>query len=61
MPRSERDGRVRILTIGHSNHPIEQFIALAQGAGVSAIADVRSFPVSRYAPQFNKRCAGEIA
>jgi uncharacterized protein (DUF488 family) len=44
----------RILTIGHSNHPIERFIALVEGAGVSALADVRSFPVSRYAPQFNK-------
>ena len=44
----------RILTIGHSNHPIERFLALVQGADVSAIADVRSFPVSRYAPQFNK-------
>jgi uncharacterized protein (DUF488 family) len=47
-------GEPRILTIGHSNHPIERFLALVQGAGVSAIADVRSFPVSRYAPQFNK-------
>ncbi len=44
----------RILTIGHSNHPIERFLALVQGAGVGAIADVRSFPTSRYAPQFNK-------
>jgi uncharacterized protein (DUF488 family) len=44
----------RILTIGHSKHPIERFLALMQGAGVSALADVRSFPVSRYAPQFNK-------
>jgi uncharacterized protein (DUF488 family) len=44
----------RILTIGHSNHPIERFLALLQGAGVSALADVRSFPSSRYAPQFNK-------
>jgi uncharacterized protein (DUF488 family) len=44
----------RILTIGHSNHPIERFLALVQGASVRAIADVRSFPVSRYAPQFNK-------
>lgn len=43
-----------ILTIGHSNHSIERFIALVQEAGVSAVADVRSFPVSRYAPQFNK-------
>jgi uncharacterized protein (DUF488 family) len=44
----------RILTIGHSNHPIERFLALVQGAGVRALADVRSFPSSRYAPQFNK-------
>jgi uncharacterized protein (DUF488 family) len=44
----------QILTIGHSNHPIERFLALVQGAGVSALADVRSFPSSRYAPQFNK-------
>jgi uncharacterized protein (DUF488 family) len=43
-----------ILTIGHSNHPIERFLALLQGAGVSALADVRSFPSSRHAPQFNK-------
>jgi hypothetical protein len=35
----------RILTIGHSNHPIERFIALVEGAGASAVADVRSFPV----------------
>jgi uncharacterized protein (DUF488 family) len=42
-----------ILTIGHSNHPIEQFLALLQGAGVTAVADVRSAPHSRYVPQFN--------
>ncbi len=47
-------GESRILTIGHSNHSIERFLELVQGVGVSAIADVRSFPVSRYAPQFNK-------
>ena len=44
----------RILTIGHSNHPIERFVALVEGAGVSALADVRSFPSSRYAPHFNQ-------
>jgi uncharacterized protein (DUF488 family) len=44
----------RLLTIGHSNHPIERFLALVQGAGIEAIADVRSFPTSRHAPQFNK-------
>ncbi|HLL29203.1 MAG TPA: DUF488 domain-containing protein [Xanthobacteraceae bacterium] len=44
----------QILTIGHSNYPIERFLELLQGAGVRALADVRSFPVSRYAPQFNR-------
>ncbi len=42
-----------VLTIGHSNHPIEQFLELLRGAGVTAIADVRSAPHSRYVPQFN--------
>ncbi len=44
----------RLLSIGHSNHPIERFIKLLQGAGVTLLADVRSYPISRYAPQFNR-------
>ena len=44
----------RILTIGHSNHPLERFIALVEGANVSTIADVRSKPVSRFVPHFNR-------
>jgi uncharacterized protein (DUF488 family) len=43
-----------ILTIGHSNHPLDRFIALIEGAGVTAIADVRSKPVSRFVPHFNR-------
>jgi uncharacterized protein (DUF488 family) len=42
-----------VLTIGHSNHPIERFVALLLGAGVTAVADVRSAPYSRFVPQFN--------
>jgi len=42
-----------VLTIGHSNHPIEHFLTLLRGAGVTAIADVRSAPHSRHVPQFN--------
>jgi hypothetical protein len=30
----------RILTIGHSNHPIERFLALVQEADVGAIAEL---------------------
>jgi uncharacterized protein (DUF488 family) len=43
-----------ILTIGHSNHTWNRFAALLRGAGVTAIADVRSSPYSRHAPQFSR-------
>jgi uncharacterized protein (DUF488 family) len=41
-------------TIGHSSHTQERFIALLRGAGVTAIADVRTAPYSRRHPQFNR-------
>ena len=43
-----------LLTLGHSTHPIERFIALLNGAGATAVADVRSSPYSRYSPQYSK-------
>lgn len=43
-----------LLTIGHSNHPIERFTALLARHGVTALGDVRSFPSSRFNPQFNR-------
>ncbi len=51
-----------ILTIGHSNHPLARFIALLEDAQVTAVADVRSAPVSRFVPHFNKdRLAASLA
>ena len=41
-----------ILTVGHSTHEIERFLALLSGAGVEVVADVRRFPGSRRHPQF---------
>lgn len=43
-----------LYTIGHSNHTIENFIALLKRYGVTCIADVRSAPYSRHSPQFNR-------
>lgn len=43
-----------ILTIGHSTHSLEAFVALLQKHGVTALADVRSAPYSRFNPQFNR-------
>jgi uncharacterized protein (DUF488 family) len=44
----------RILTIGHSRHSLERFVALLEEAGATAVADIRSAPVSRFSPHFNK-------
>ena len=41
-------------TIGHSNHPLEAFLALLGRHQVEVVADVRSSPYSGYASQFNR-------
>ncbi|MEX0735160.1 MAG: DUF488 domain-containing protein [Steroidobacteraceae bacterium] len=43
-----------IYTIGHSSHPIDQFIGLLRRHGIEAVADVRSNPSSRRFPQYNR-------
>jgi len=41
-------------TIGHSNHGSTAFVDLLRRHAIDAIADVRSSPYSRVAPQFNR-------
>jgi uncharacterized protein (DUF488 family) len=43
-----------IFTIGHSTHEIDRFLSLIGQHGISAVADVRSTPASRFNPQFNR-------
>lgn len=43
-----------IFTIGHSNHPIHRFLDLLNRHGITALADVRSTPYSRFNPQFRR-------
>jgi uncharacterized protein (DUF488 family) len=43
----------RLWTVGHSTHPIDEFIALLHRQGITRVADVRRFPGSRKHPQFN--------
>ena len=42
-----------MLTVGHSTRPIEVFIELLAGHGVTLLVDVRTLPGSRHNPQFN--------
>jgi hypothetical protein len=41
-------------TIGHSTHPIGEFIALLAASEIGLVADVRTVPRSRTNPQFNR-------
>ncbi len=43
-----------VLTIGHSNHPLERFLALLARHEVEALVDIRRFPGSRKHPHFHR-------
>ncbi len=43
-----------IFTVGHSNVSSDVFIGLLQQHGITAVADVRSHPYSRYLPHFSR-------
>jgi uncharacterized protein (DUF488 family) len=47
-------------TLGHSNHPSAHFLALLARHGVEVVADVRSRPYSRFAPQYRKQTLAGI-
>lgn len=43
-----------IYTIGHSTHPLDEFVDILKSHGVESLIDVRTIPRSRTNPQFNK-------
>ena len=45
---------ITIYTIGHSTHPIEEFIAILKHYKISELVDIRTIPKSRHNPQFNE-------
>ncbi len=44
---------VVVLTIGHSTHPLDDFLHILLANGVTRLIDVRTIPRSRHNPQFN--------
>jgi uncharacterized protein (DUF488 family) len=42
------------MTIGHSNRPLEELVAMLRAHGVTTLVDVRTVPKSRHNPQFNR-------
>jgi Protein of unknown function, DUF488 len=59
QPKAEAAAWPVVLTIGHSNRPLDEFIGLLQAHGVTRVADVRSVPRSFHNPQFNKDMLAE--
>ena len=45
---------LRLFTIGHSNHPVENLLLMLKQHAITSVCDVRSSPYSRYVPQFNR-------
>ncbi len=41
-------------TLGHSNHSIEEWLALVRQHEIQVVVDTRSSPYSGYVPQFDK-------
>jgi uncharacterized protein (DUF488 family) len=57
MPRDDTfapDAPPTVYTIGHSNHPLDAFLALLERHGIRTLVDVRSQPYSRYVTHFNR-------
>src|SRR5579864_5069231 len=43
-----------VFTIGHSTRTLEELIAALQAHGIRTLVDIRSFPMSRRLPHFNR-------
>ena len=43
-----------IYTIGHSTRTLDELVAALQGHGIKTLVDIRSFPMSRRLPHFNR-------
>jgi uncharacterized protein (DUF488 family) len=41
-------------TIGHSTRPLDEFISVLQAHSIQTLVDIRSFPMSRRLPHFNR-------
>jgi uncharacterized protein (DUF488 family) len=54
------DALEQLLTIGHSNHEPEDFLALVSAHRIEVIADVRSWPRSRHVPWADREHVPEL-
>ncbi len=53
MTSRSRENPLTVFTIGHSTHPIGEFLDLLRAHGIRQLLDIRTIPKSRRNPQFN--------
>jgi uncharacterized protein (DUF488 family) len=51
-------GGAKVMAVGHSTRPLEEFVALLASHRVKTLADIRKIPRSRHNPQFNPQSLG---
>jgi len=44
-----------VYTIGHSTRTLDELVAALRGHGIKTLVDIRSFPMSRRLPHFNRQ------
>ena len=54
MTKMEGRARAAVFTIGHSNHSLDSFLSVLKDYGITAVADVRSYPYSNTYPHFDR-------
>jgi uncharacterized protein (DUF488 family) len=52
-PAAHKKSSLTIFTIGHSTHPLEEFVAMLKAHDIARLVDVRTIPKSRRMPHFN--------
>jgi uncharacterized protein (DUF488 family) len=53
-PTADKVALPVVLSIGHSTHPLDEFVGLLRAYGATRVVDVRTVPRSLHNPQFNK-------
>lgn len=60
QPLSKPTSKPLVLTIGHSNRPLSEFIDALKAEKVNCVVDVRKMTASRSNPQFNEATLGPV-
>ncbi|MGE3600555.1 MAG: DUF488 family protein, partial [Dehalococcoidia bacterium] len=53
-------GTPEIFSVGHSNQTLRQLIGLLKHHAIQAVVDTRSYPVSKFASQFNRSVLEQV-